>query len=401
MNINCAMEVSKSLQADIRNIQNELKTAIQSHQVVVLKLRDDPLNSQMKNQLLGMQKHILLLGESQKRLVQQLRKELEANSTNSTLNAKSMALSLGISSSSKSRERLPCAPVRPSSVSSTSSSTTSEDSEDSQRERDEVVAKCCSGMEGDPSLAMKLQFMSAVGLVTREVLSELQNRRVERKRRSTANHTQFVYGSFWEISKRKKNSYLTSGVPPPTRQLTRSLRAEPHREEKPPLPSVQESTAGPQQRTALPQTTAAGSLSLRIPGLPASLTIERIQRAVCVMCRKPGNLNVCSGCSAQYHMGCAADGDQCPQCSVKQISSISSLKEREAEKQKLASHNSELNFEKDALEKRPAELTAALAAQTASQKELLKSEETTRKSIQRLHDFVTLIKSAPSPPPPS
>jgi hypothetical protein len=38
----------------------------------------------------------------------------------------------------------------------------------------------------------------------------------------------------------------------------------------------------------LPQTTASGSLSLRIPGLPASLTIERIQTAVCVMCRKPG-----------------------------------------------------------------------------------------------------------------
>lgn len=96
-----------------------------------------------------------------------------------------------------------------------------------------------------------------------------------------------LFIAYW-FQKRKKNSYLTSGVPPPTRQLTRSLRAEPHREEKPSLPSVQESTAGPQQRTALPQTTAAGSLSLRIPGLPASLTIERVQRAVCVMCRKPG-----------------------------------------------------------------------------------------------------------------
>jgi hypothetical protein len=29
------MEVSKSLQADIRNIQNELKTAIQSHQASI------------------------------------------------------------------------------------------------------------------------------------------------------------------------------------------------------------------------------------------------------------------------------------------------------------------------------------------------------------------------------
>jgi hypothetical protein len=31
-NKNCAMEVSKSLQVDIRNIQNQLKTAIRNHQ---------------------------------------------------------------------------------------------------------------------------------------------------------------------------------------------------------------------------------------------------------------------------------------------------------------------------------------------------------------------------------
>jgi hypothetical protein len=48
-------------------------------------------------------------------------------------------------------------------VSSTSSSTTSEDSEDLQREHDEVVVKCCSSIEGNPSQATKLQFMSAVG----------------------------------------------------------------------------------------------------------------------------------------------------------------------------------------------------------------------------------------------
>jgi hypothetical protein len=56
-----------------------------------------------------------------------------------------------------------CRPVRPSSVSSTSSSTTSEDSEDLQREQDEVVVKCCNGMEGNPNQATKLQFMNAVG----------------------------------------------------------------------------------------------------------------------------------------------------------------------------------------------------------------------------------------------
>ncbi|GFG31104.1 hypothetical protein Cfor_04603 [Coptotermes formosanus] len=345
------------------------------------------------------------IGFLQKRLLQQLRKELEANSTNGTLNVKSVAMSLGFISNQKSRDRPSCIPVRPSSVSSTSSSTTSEDSEDLQREHDEVVVKCCSSIEGNPSQATKLQFMSAVGLVTREVLSELQNRRVERKRRSTANHTQFVYGSFWDVSKRKKSSYLSSGVPPPTRQLTRSsLRTEPRHEEKPALSSAQDNGAGAQHRKASPQTTTAstsGSLSLHIPGLPASLTIERVQTSLCVVCRKPGSLNVCSGCSAEYHMNCTASGEQCPQCSVKQNGSTSSLREREAEKQRLLSLKSELNFEKDALEQRAADLSAALVAQAANQKELLQAEELTRKSIQQINDFVTIFKSAQSPPPPS
>jgi glucose-6-phosphate-specific signal transduction histidine kinase len=100
-------------------------------------------------------------------------------------------------------------------------------------------------------------------------------------------------------------------------------------------------------------------------------------------------------------MNCAASVDQCPQCSVKQNGSTTNLKEREAEKQRLLGRGSELNFEKEALEQRAAHLSAALVAQAANQKELLQAEESTRKSIQRIHDLVTIFKSAQSPPPPS
>jgi hypothetical protein len=48
------------------------------------------------------------IGFLQKRLLQQLRKELEANSTNGTLNVKSVAMSLGFISNQKSRERPSC-----------------------------------------------------------------------------------------------------------------------------------------------------------------------------------------------------------------------------------------------------------------------------------------------------
>lgn len=46
-------------------------------------------------------------------------------------------------------------------------------------------------------------------------------------------------------------------------------------------------------------------------------------------------------------------------------------------------------------------LKCFLQAQAANQKEMLQAEESTRKSIQRIHDFVTIFKSAQSPPPPS
>lgn len=191
------------------------------------------------------------------------------------------------------------------------------------------------------------------------------------------------------FQKRKKSSYLSSGVPPPTRQLTRSLRTESRLEEKPPSSSSQDKNTGAQHRRASPQTTASstsGPLSLHIPGLPASLTIERVQTSLCVVCRKPGewsgfnwlllifgattkvwecadqqrksqlfhlvcygyvhlhwyscnttcayfshlcvpgSLNECSSCSVEYHMNCATSSDQCPQCSVKQSCSTSSLK---------------------------------------------------------------------------
>jgi len=93
------------------------------------------------------------------------------------------------------------------------------------------------------------------------------------------------------LQKRKKSSYLSSGVPPPTRQLTRSLRTEPRLEEKTPSSSSQDNNAGAQHRRASPHTTTSstsGSLSLHIPGLPPSLTIERVQTSLCVVCRKPG-----------------------------------------------------------------------------------------------------------------
>ncbi|KAJ9598107.1 hypothetical protein L9F63_026788, partial [Diploptera punctata] len=117
-------------------------------------------------------------------------------------------------------------PVRPSSVASTSSSSTSE-SKNKKSDLEKVVEKCVNKVQNDPDQVAKLQFMGALGLVTPVALSEhiteQQNERAKRKLRCrTANHNQFVDGSFFEINiEWKKSCYLSSGVPTPLRRCLR------------------------------------------------------------------------------------------------------------------------------------------------------------------------------------
>ncbi|XP_063225723.1 PHD finger protein 21A-like isoform X2 [Bacillus rossius redtenbacheri] len=307
------MEVSKTLQENIRNVQNQLKLAIQNHQVILLKHQSNPSSGNVKVQLWEIQKHIISLGEAQKRLVQQLRKELEANSTNCTLTPAPVHSPQGPSPSppqgpsppppqeppanhrqpapdsvprrSPSRCALPkereC--PAPAGVGCPAASAAVAPAPTASPRRDDLV--------GVGSTSCKLDFMASLGLVTQEVLAEMRNRRVERKRRSTANHVQFVYGNSWDICKRKKGNYLlTSSGSKVSVELPRG--ASPPEEKVPTLAPV-----------------------LRNASLPESLTIQRITSSepLCVVCRKTENVQVCAKCSSSYHNTCVSDSN-CPRC---------------------------------------------------------------------------------------
>ncbi|XP_008554650.1 uncharacterized protein LOC103576278 [Microplitis demolitor] len=61
------------------------------------------------------------------------------------------------------------------------------------------------------------------------------------------------------------------------------------------------------------------SKAMNIPGLPSSLTIEKIENdVVCINCRSPGILSICDNCSASYHPSChiisPPPPGQCPKC---------------------------------------------------------------------------------------
>ncbi|PVD33669.1 hypothetical protein C0Q70_04927 [Pomacea canaliculata] len=69
--------------ADLDAIQAKLKAAIQSHQMLVMKLKSEPQNATMKDKLHELQTEIMNLSKEQKVLVQELRQELMQNSKKS------------------------------------------------------------------------------------------------------------------------------------------------------------------------------------------------------------------------------------------------------------------------------------------------------------------------------
>ncbi|KAK0180836.1 hypothetical protein PV327_003175 [Microctonus hyperodae] len=185
-------------------------------------------------------------------------------------------------------------------------------------------------------------FLGNLALITASKFSELQHKRAERKRRSTAN-PQFVYSN-WDIpTKRKRHAYLQSvgnapqtrqttarlnGPSPPPSKISSSKSTSPSTKSSKSLMLIQKSTSVRpnilrnisesielSNKTQLengisdmpiPDSKSSQVKTMHIPGLPSCLTIERIESdtAVCVYCRNPGTLTYCDDCPVSYHASC-------------------------------------------------------------------------------------------------
>ncbi|GLH00146.1 Uncharacterized protein GBIM_06596 [Gryllus bimaculatus] len=279
----------------------------------------------------------------------------------------------------------------------------------------------------EPLTAEKEKFLSAIGLVTREILKDLQNRRVERKRRSTANHTQFVYGSNWDISskKRKKSNYLTSsGKQQVTRQGT---KVQSPRTETPTISSKLNPTVSifktplpisNQNQNCSSDNIVNNSISSQkavvksvpvvssVDNEPDSVSSSDITTSVviykckeggsCFVCQKPDSNTFACACSINYHQSCAEIVENCVGCGGQLIKG--NITERRAEKHRLQEMNNRLNNEKQELETRAAELSVTLATQSERKKKLLSLEEDVRRKIQHIHEFVAIMKNSHSVP---
>ncbi|XP_063986759.1 serine/arginine repetitive matrix protein 1-like isoform X2 [Diachasmimorpha longicaudata] len=493
------MEISKGLQEEIILVQNKLKNAIRDHQICVGRLKDEPNNSDILGKIQEIQLHIVSLGRCQKQIVERLRKEVEVYRAENANGGKvSLAALLGLNNNNHittyndkkdevkvqangidvrrssrdnyddfgrnggvSGRRNLCAKERSSSVETLSADedvievSNDENSTERQSETSEIEA---SVMEDDQSNVKQVNFLSNLGLITTGQLCELQNKKTERKRRSTAN-PQFVYPN-WDLpSKRKRHAYLQSvGTAPQTRQTTARLNGPspppvkaPPKSTSPPTKTISKNSI-PQQKSAVRpnilrtmQETRASqnrskldngtsqreakvveTKSVHIPGLPSSLTIERIENdtAVCINCRNPGTLTMCDTCSANYHISCHTISPppprQCPKCVQKKkeeerstpiIKKDDELEEKERERYEQRERNSDLRLQVYELEKRSQLLGQSLQLQHRMRQELLGKQEKTQKSIKRLVDFIKLMQqsndkshpaqSASFQPPPS
>ncbi|XP_036146693.1 mucin-5AC isoform X2 [Monomorium pharaonis] len=493
------MEISKSLFAEILAVQQKLHSAILEHQTSVEKLKNDPNNQSILGQIKKIQVHIVTLGKCQNQIVQRLRKEVESKADNANGSKISIPSLLGLNNNNhitnnnetkheaatngfETKEDYEevvrngdvhgsqdndCAKLRPSSVETVSGEDEDivEVSLDENSDDKQEVQK-----EEDIESPEKYDYLYRLGLITKSKCIELQNRRVERKRRSTAN-PQFVYSLFEQPSKRKRYSYLQSGNAPHTRQTTARIngpspppsKTQSTKSTSPPaqtitksLIPVQKSTTRPnilrnadskvfvnknktednQMQLSIPSAKSVQSMNnkaVHIPGLPSSLTIERIgsDSIVCICCENPGSLTTCKNCSSNYHISCHIRSSPpsriCPKCTLAmdeeedtekdEVGEIKEemeddnkllrykkdekFEEKERERYELRERNSDLRLQVYELEKRSQLLGQSLQLQQRTRQDLLAKQEKTQRSIKRLVDFIKLIqlrKNTSSPP---
>ncbi|XP_011648375.1 uncharacterized protein LOC105434363 isoform X2 [Pogonomyrmex barbatus] len=499
-----SVEIPRSLKKEISDTQQKLQKAILEHQIYVERLKDDPNNPDILSNIKNIQVYIVSLGRCQKQMLARLRKEVETSVADNANGSKvSIPSLLGLNNnnhitnnnetkheaatngfetkpSKEDYEEIvrngdvhhspprdnDCAKLRPSSVETISGEddvvevSLDENSDD----KPEEVQK-----ELNTESPEKHNYLNCLGLITKSKCMELQNKRVERKRRSTAN-PQFVYSMFEQPSKRKRHSYLQSGNAPHTRQTTARLngpspppnKTQPTKSTSPPTQTVTKSLIPIQKSTTRPNilrnadskvfinksktednqiqlsATSAksvqsiGNKAVHIPGLPSSLTIERIgsDSIICICCRNPGSLTTCKNCSSNYHVSCHTQSPPpsriCPKCALamdeedierdeeaevkEQVQGENKLprykkdekfEEKERERYELRERNSDLRLQVYELEKRSQLLGQSLQLQQRMRQDLLGKQEKTQRSIKRLVDFIKLIqlrKNTSSPP---
>nr|XP_043891882.1 PHD finger protein 21A isoform X2 [Solea senegalensis] len=244
----------------------------------------------------------------------------------------------------------------------------------------------------------KLAFMVSLGLVTHDHLEEIQSKRQERKRRTTANP---VYsGAVFEPERKKSAvSYLNS----PLHQGTRKRGRPPKYSSVPELGSL---------------TPASPSSPVHPLPLPSPSSGDGdIHEDFCTVCRRSGQLLMCDTCSRVYHLDCLDPPLKtipkgmwiCPKCqdqilkkeeaipwpgTLAIVHSYIAYKEaKEEEKQKLMKWSSELKLEREQLEQRVKQLSNSITKCMETKNTTLARQKEMQLSLDKVKHLIRLIQA--------
>ncbi|XP_048112722.1 PHD finger protein 21A isoform X2 [Alosa alosa] len=264
----------------------------------------------------------------------------------------------------------------------------------------------------------KLAFMVSLGLVTHDHLEEIQSRRQERKRRTTANP---VYSGAVFEPERKKSAvtYLNT----PLHQGTRKRGRPPKYSSAPDVSAhPPRSPSGCHPASLAPERLDAGGLPH--PAHPHTLPLPSpssgdgdIHEDFCAVCRRSGQLLMCDTCSRVYHLPCLDPPLKnipkgmwiCPKCqdqilkkedaipwpgTLAIVHSYIAYKEaKEEEKQKLLKWSTELKLEREQLEQRVKQLTNSITKCMETKNTILARQKEMHSSLEKVKHLIALIQS--------
>ncbi|XP_069714157.1 PHD finger protein 21A isoform X2 [Phaenicophaeus curvirostris] len=262
----------------------------------------------------------------------------------------------------------------------------------------------------------KLAFMVSLGLVTHDHLEEIQSKRQERKRRTTANP---VYSGAVFEPERKKSAvtYLNSTMHPGTRKRGRPPKYNTvlgfgALTPMSPLSSYPDSPENEKTETTFTFPAAVQPVSLPSP----NSTDGDIHEDFCSVCRKSGQLLMCDTCSRVYHLDCLDPPLKtipkgmwiCPKCQDQMLkkeeaipwpgtlaivhSYIAYKAAKEEEKQKLLKWSSDLKQEREQLEQKVKQLSNSITKCMEMKNTILAKQKEMHNSLEKVKQLIRLIQ---------
>ncbi|KAI3371036.1 hypothetical protein L3Q82_023515 [Scortum barcoo] len=275
----------------------------------------------------------------------------------------------------------------------------------------------------------KLAFMVSLGLVTHDHLEEIQSKRQERKRRTTANP---VYsGAVFEPERKKSAvSYLNSPLHQGTRKrgpyeilmLFTDAGRPPKYSSVPELGSLTPtSPSSPVHPLPLPSPSSGDMVGGAQLGGETDWSNSSSQGDIhedfCTVCRRSGQLLMCDTCSRVYHLDCLDPPLKtipkgmwiCPKCqdqilkkeeaipwpgTLAIVHSYIAYKEaKEEEKQKLMKWSSELKLEREQLEQRVKQLSNSITKCMETKNTILARQKDMQLSLDKVKHLIRLIQA--------